>query len=77
LGLPGNFHQEKETSISIISEQANGSWRMSSGYQEIHSFLFMDQELDIYVEPGLSRWEWKDEEHLQKAQADGRFRRVR
>jgi predicted RNA-binding protein associated with RNAse of E/G family len=34
---------------------------------------FMDQELDIYVKPDLSEWVWKDEEHLQRAQTDGRF----
>ena len=36
-------------------------------------FDFMDQELDIYVSPDLSQWTWKDEEHLQRAHADGRF----
>jgi len=34
---------------------------------------FMDQELDIWVAPGLSEWTWKDEDHLARAQADGRF----
>lgn len=35
-------------------------------------FDFMDQELDILVTPDLS-WRWKDEDHFQRAQADGRY----
>lgn len=36
-------------------------------------FDLMDQELDIYVKPDLSEWVWKDEEHLARAQANGRY----
>ena len=39
----------------------------------IIGFDFMDQELDINVTPDLSRWTWKDEEHLTRAHRDGRF----
>ncbi len=35
-------------------------------------FDFMDQELDILVTPDLI-WSWKDEDHFQRAQADGRY----
>jgi hypothetical protein len=42
-------------------------WRTALGFD------FMDQELDITVEPDLSAWHWKDEEHLLRAQRVGRF----
>ncbi len=35
-------------------------------------FDFMDQELDIFVTPDWA-WSWKDEDHFQRAQADGRY----
>jgi hypothetical protein len=34
-------------------------------------FDFMDQHLDIWVAPDLTTWNWKDEDHLQQAQAGG------
>jgi hypothetical protein len=34
-------------------------------------FDFMDQTLDIVVEPDMSAWRWKDEDEFEEAQAKG------
>lgn len=36
-------------------------------------FDFMDQTLDIVVQPDMSSWRWKDEDEFEEAQAQGIF----
>jgi protein associated with RNAse G/E len=38
-------------------------------------FDYMDQTLDIVVEPDMSAWRWKDEDEFEEAQEHGIFTR--
>lgn len=57
----------------------DNDWRFLSWYLNLEEplrrtplgFDYMDQTLDIVVRPDLSRWEWKDEDEMDEAVAQG------
>jgi len=71
--VPGEAH----STLLIWRER----WKLTCWYINLEKpfrrtpigFDFMDQTLDIVVEPDMSSWRWKDEDEFEEAQAKGIF----
>ncbi|TMB68286.1 MAG: DUF402 domain-containing protein [Chloroflexi bacterium] len=73
--LPGQAH-----SVLLIWRK---QWELLCWYINLEEpfrrtplgFDYMDQTLDIVVEPDMSSWRWKDEDEFEEAQAKGIYSR--
>jgi len=73
--LPGQAH-----SVLLIWQQR---WNLTCWYINLEEpfrrtsigFDYMDQTLDIVVEPDMASWRWKDEDEFEEAQAKGIYSR--
>jgi len=73
--LPGHAH-----SVLLIWRER---WKLLCWYINLEEpfrrtplgFDYMDQTLDIVVEPDMSSWRWKDEDEFEEAQSKGIYSR--
>ena len=76
LACPGKAH-----AVHVMRGEGRGSREFVGWYVNLQEplrrtrlgFDFMDQELDVVIDPDMSRWAWKDEDAFQRAQEAGRF----